>query len=641
MNRKMLGATGVGLALALFLSVNLLASTSLRSARLDLTEGKLYTLSDGTKSILKKVGAAGETITMRLFFSKKMAQSYPPLPDYGKRVEETLLEYARRSNGAVAVEVLDPEPFTDTEDQAVQDGLRGYPMRNGETLYFGLAASNSTGDKEVIPFLQPDREAFLEYDLTKLVHQLSSPDRTVVGVISSLPLEGAAMNPMEMQRQMPQPWFVMDQLRQLYETKTILPAAKEIPPEVDVLFVVHPKNLAPELEYAIDQFVLKGGKALVFVDPYCELDDSGENPADPMSRFQAKKDSNLERLMQAWGVNLVKESVVGDMESALTVQFNNRGRAESGPFLVWLGLTAERMNASEVVIDQLKTLQMRYAGALEPVDGATTNLVPLVESSLKSQLIPVSRVQFMADPASLLAEFLPTNKKYALAARVQGDAKSAFPEGKPAPAPTAEGEAPPAEPAGAEHLAASSAPINVVVVADCDMLADGTWVRIMDFGGQRLGSKTFDNGDLITNAIDFLGGSTDLISLRSRGTSARPFKMVDELEREAEQALRSEEQRLTREFDEGERRLNELLSKQDEKGGGLLLTPEAEAEIEKLRQAQLDTRKRLRGVRRDLRRDVESLGTKVKWLNIAAMPALVLVAAFGLSSTRSKKSKNA
>ncbi len=639
MNRKMLGATGVGLALALFLSINVLASTSLRSARVDLTESKLYTLSDGSKSILKKTGEIDEKIKLRLFFSKKLAQGFPPLPDYGKRVEEMLLEYARRSNGAIEVEVLDPEPFTETEDMAVQAGVRGVPARPGETLYFGLAASNSTGEREVIPFLQPDREAFLEYDLTKLVYQLSNAERTVVGVLSSLPIEGQAMNPMQM-RQMPQPWFVMDQLRQLYETKTILPGAKEIPPEVDVLLLVHPKDLGQELEYAIDQFVLKGGKALVFVDPYCELDESGEDPSNPMSRFQARKDSNLERLMTAWGVKMDKENLVGDLDSAISVQFQNKGRMETGPFVVWLGLTEERMNAGEVPIDQLRALQMRYAGALAAVDGATTKLVPLVESSANAQLVPVSRVQFMADPAALMAEFLSTNRKYALAARLEGPSKSAFPEGKPASAPTDEGETPPPSAPTGEHLAESKGPINVIVVADCDMLADNTWVRTMDFGGQRLGTKTADNGDLVTNAVDFLGGSTDLISLRSRGTSARPFKKVDELEREAEQALRAEEQRLTREFDEGERRLNELLSKQDDKGGGLLLTPEAEAEIDKLKQAQIETRKRLRGVRRDLRRDVESLGTKVKWLNIAAVPTLVLVAAF-LTTNRAKKSKSA
>jgi ABC-type uncharacterized transport system involved in gliding motility auxiliary subunit len=320
------------------------------------------------------------------------------------------------------------------------------------------------------------------------------------------------------------------------------------------------------------------------------------------------------------------------------VTFTSRGRQENGPFLVWLGLTKESMNSSEVLIDQLKALQMRYAGALEPVEGATTTLTPLVESSAKSGMIATSKVQFMADPASIMAEFLPTNRKHVLAARVSGPAKSAFPEGKPKPAPPAEGEPPPPEPqTPADHLSESKGPINVVVVADCDMLADESWVRVMNLGGLRMGNKTFDNGDLISNAVDFLGGSVELIGLRSRGTSARPFKVVDELEREAEQALRAEEQRLTQEFDAGERRLNELLSKQDGGAGGLLLTPEAEAEIEKLRQAQVETRKRLREVRRDLRRDVEQLGTRVKWLNIALMPALVLLAAFGLNAVRAKK----
>lgn len=621
MNRVMLSVGGLLIAIALFVALNIVAGFGLRGVRVDLTEHKLYTLSDASEKILANLD---EPITLRFFRSKSLADKY--LAGFSQRVEELLIEYKELSHGKLVLEVLDPEPFSDTEDRAVSAGIQGIPLPGGAALYFGVAGSNSLSDEQVMPFIDPSKEEFLEYDLTKLVSSLANPTKLVVGVLSTLPIEGAMPNPMMQQREMPQPWYIVDQIRQLnYETRTIQPNATEIPSEVNVLLVVHPKNLPDSLQYAIDQFVLRGGQALVFADPFCDADTAGVDPSNPMSQFQAQKGSGMPRLFDAWGLTLVPDKIAGDRKLAQQVRFNNRGREDVGPYVAWLGLGPDNVNKSEVVTSQLQQLRMATVGILEQKEGATTQFVPLLETTEDSMEIATSQIQFMADPSKLMADFFPSGKKLVVAARVTGPVKTAFEGGKPAAVePPPEGE-PPAE--NAAHLTESKGPINVIVVADADLLEDRYWVQVMNFGGMRLGQKTADNGDFVINTIDFLHGSTELVSLRARGSSSYPFLVVQEMQREAEQKFRAEEQRLNEELDKAERRITELQS-QKEGANAMLLSPEQVAELERLRDEKIKTRKRLREIKFESNKDIQWTGTKAKLFNVGLMPALVLVAAF-------------
>jgi len=642
MNRKLYGAGGLGIAAALLLSLNVLSNAGLRSLRLDLTEDGLYTLSEGSKAVLSGLDP-GEPISLRLYFSEKLSKDYPPLPDYAQRVRELLGEYAGRSGGAIRFEVHDPEPFSETEDEAVRYGLQGVPLPGGAgTLYFGLAGTNSVGDVETLPFFQPDKETLLEYDISRLVWRLAHPERPTVGVLSALPIEGAMPNPMMPMRELPQPWVFMDQVRQLYETRTLQPSLTEVPAEVDVLLVVHPKALPEAALYAIDQYVLKGGKLLAFVDPFCEADVPPQDPSNPMAAMMAPRSSTLGPLLGAWGVRLDDGQLAGDLENAMQVTYTGRtGRDESVSYVLWLALRRAGLDQAEVVTNGLSSLVFKSAGILEPVEGATTQFVPLVQTSPQSERIPTSQVQFQPDPAGLLTSFFAPDRpvverRFTLAARISGTARSAYPDGRPQAAP-AEGEQPAPQP---EHVAEASGPISVVLVADCDLLQDRSWAQAINFAGQRLISKMADNGDLVINALDFLGGSTDLISLRGRGSTTRPFSVVQDLQRQAEAAYRAEEQRLLDEQTRVEQRLNELLTKQGD-SGQLLITPEMEAEIGKLRDQQVETRTKLRAVRRDLNRDVESLGARLKVINVAVIPLLVGLSAVGLAAARARRARAA
>lgn len=640
MNRKFVSFGGVVIALALLLSVNILASTTMRSMRLDLTENKLYTLSDGAKRV---IAAVDEPITLRLYYSKSLAQDYPPLPSYFQRVEELLLEFANRSDGKIALEVIDPEPFSEEEDRAVQFGLSGIPVPGtGETLYFGLAGSNTIGDEEIIPFFQPDKEEFLEYDLAQLVHALSNPAKLVVGVMSPLPIEGAAANPF--MQNAPQPWFIMDQIRQFHDTQAVLPTATEIPEDIKVLLVVHPKDLSPATLYAIDQFVLRGGKLIGLMDPFCEADVPPQDPSNPMAAMMASRSSTFGPLLDAWGIEYAADKIVADRKNARSVTVpSERGTPEPVDYVAWIELTEDGFNEDEVVTSELSNVLLATAGWLGHKEDATTEFTPLLTTSEEVMKLEVTKIQFGPQPAQLLADFFPINESLTVAARLSGTCASAYPDGPPDGAAPADdgGEGDDAESAPPEgHLSESEGPITVVLFADADFLDDRWWVQLQNFGGTRLAFKRASNGDLVVNLIDYLQGSTDLISLRSRGGSSYPFTRVEDLQRQAEQAFRAEEQRLIEELQRAEQRLADLQSKREGEGAQLLSAEEL-AEIDRWREEQITTRKRLREVRRNLKKDIEGLGTRLKWLNIGLVPALVLLFALGMGAWRANRKKAA
>lgn len=602
-NRKIYPRLALVLLAAGFVAFSALNSLLFGRARVDLTEGKLYTISEGTREI---IAAIDEPIDVYLFYSDKATRELAPLRTYARRVREVLEEYAREADGRIRLKVIDPEPFSEAEDQAAEFGLQAVPLdAGGEKIYLGLAASNAVGERQVIPFFQPEREEFLEYELSKLLSSLNAAKKPVVGLVSGLQIAGG----FDMMSSQPTPpWMVVDQIRQGFELKTISPQAESIDPEVTTLMVVHPAGLGEGMLYAIDQFVLKGGKALVFVDPYCESARAGQNPM--LGETGGQTASTLGVLFGAWGVDYAMDKVVADPATALQINF--APDQPPVPHLAFLGLGPDNTNRADVVTAQLESINLGMAGALAAAKDASTRFEPLLQSSERAGLIDSIRVQVTRDPSALQKDFTPGGQRYTLAARISGPAKSAYPG---------------ARKEGAEHLAAADN-INVVVVADADMLADRFWVQVQDFFGQRIASAWADNAAFAQNAVENLSGSSALIEVRGRGRFSRPFERVQDIRLAAEARYQSSADELQRRLDETERRLEELQQSREE-GGQLVLSPEQEQALLDFRDEKLRIRKELRDVRHQMDREIERLGSALKVLNIVAAPLLLTLALFG------------
>ncbi len=599
-------------------------------ARLDLTQQHLYTLSEGTRSVLRGLQ---DPVTLRLFYSRRLGAAVPAYGSYAERVRAMLDEYVALSGGKVRLEVFDPEPFSETEDRALAFGLQGVPVdQSGEQIYFGLAGVNLLDDERTIPFFQSDRERFLEFDLTRLVYELSNPRRPVVGVMSTLPLNGDPRM-MMMMRNSPQaqPYAVMQTLRQFLTVQDVPLDAQRIPDAVQVLMVVHPQNLSDATQYAIDQFVMRGGKLIVFVDPHSEGQAMRPGPGGQPPTDTA---SSLDRLLNAWGVETPHDKVVLDLRGAWRVRANPTDRVQAVDFVAWFNMQGDSISDSEVATAQLNQVTVASAGEIRRREGSTVELIPLLRSSDRAMLGAVSLVRENPDPTRILAAFRPDGERHVIAARLRGEFASAFPEGAPA---LPEGAQRPADfPA---HRARTEGPANIVVVADADILEDRFWVRVQDFFGQQVATPFSDNGALVANLADTLSGGDALISLRSRGESLRPFTVVDDIRRDADARFRATERELQERLQQTERRLRELRQGQGgERGqGSAVITPEQRAEIDAARAQILQTRQQLRAVQLDLRRDIERTETWLKVLNIAAVPLLLALFAIGLGVARSRR----
>ncbi len=622
MNAKLLTGSGLIVAVVLFFAVNVLSHVLFRSARFDLTEERLYTLSEGSRNILQSLE---EPVTLRLYLSKKLATELPGIHGYTNRVLELLQEYEQVAGGNLRLHVIDPEPFSEEEDRAVGYGLRGVPLDAGNVqFYFGLVGTNATDEQELIPFFQQSREEFLEYDLTKLVYRLANPKQKVVGLLSALPLDGGPSAPFLQARSAP--WMIMDSIRELMDVRLLDKAVTDVPDDVDVLMVVHPKQLGDPTLYAIDQFVLRGGRAVVFVDPHSEADRVPPNPQNPMGMQQGPRDSDLGRVFEAWGIELVKGKVVGDLPLAKKVNFQKQSRMVVADYPVWIDLTPGQLNAEDVVTAKLSNLAMASAGILRKKEGSPTEFTPLVETDEQAMQIDSTRLQFMPDVEGILRDYRPEGEPLVLAARLTGAVNTAFPDGRPTPA---ESEAP-ENPEGdtdstrPQHLTESVDPINVIVVADTDMLEDRFWVQVQNFLGQRIGIPIAANNDFVTNALDNLTGSHDLISVRNRGSFSRPFTLVRAIQQEAEARFRQKEQVLQQRLKETERKIQELQNRKEDQTT-VILSPEQEAALEGFRQELVATRKELRNVQHELQKNIESLESIVKFLNIGLMPLVIAV----------------
>ncbi|GJM08495.1 MAG: hypothetical protein DHS20C11_07710 [Lysobacteraceae bacterium] len=619
MNNKTLRNLTTGslvLLAALFVALVMLSNSLLRGARLDLTENKLYSLSEGTRSMVQSID---EPINLYLFYSERGSRDIPSLRNYATRVEEFIDEIVQAADGNINFEVIEPLAFSEEEDLASSYGLQALPVGPaGESVYLGLAGTNTLDDVEVIPFFQPDKEPFLEYDLAKLIHTLANPQKPVVGLLSSLPMT-RGFDPQT--RQMREPWVAVSQLEQMFEVRTVAPGVAEIDDDIDLLIVAHPKSFSEQTVYAIDQFIMAGGNAIVLVDPHADMDIPPQDPNNPSAAMFASRSSDLPKLLQAWGLNFNAEEFVADYGYAIQVS-PGAGRAPVRHLGI-LGLNGDAINDQDVITAELDTINVSATGYLSvtPVDGV--NVETLLSSSDQAAPMATERLTFMQDPNALMDGFEPTGASYVLAARLTGALPSAF-------------EGPIGEDSEAATHIAKAESANVIVIADTDILSDRLWVRQQNFFGQNLVSAWANNGDLAINAVDNLTGSSDLISIRGRATSQRPFTTVQALQRDAESRFRETEQRLQSELDETERNLTQLQQSRDD-DNLLILSDEQRAELERFRQKKLDIRKELRQVQRSLDADIERLGTTLKVINIALVPALLIVGVLVVARLRRRQ----
>lgn len=607
MNRRSATIGTLVVLAVIVLAVLLISSALLRGARLDLTENRLYTLSEGTRQIVANLD---EPITLYYFFSDRVSADLAQgqqLRTYATRVRELLQELAGRAGGKIQLRVVDPLPFSEEEDRATAFGITPVPVGvAGENLYFGLAGSNSTDGTAVIPFFQMDKEAFLEYDVAKLIHELGQDSLPVVGLYTSLPMSGHFDPSM---RALPQPWVVLEQLEQFVDLRHLEASdLRRIDEDMRVLVVVHPKDLDEDALYGLDQFVLRGGRLIAFVDPHAEADEAGADPDNPMAAMMADRSSDLGTLFQGWGIGYDRSQVVLDGRHAaqITVQPGQPPVRHLGI----LSLGEEALNDAEAITGALGSINLSAAGAISLADGSGLTLVPLLQSSGEAMLTPAEQLKFLHDPATLFNGFAPDGERHVLAGRLHGTFSSAFP-GRDGEGHLAEGEG------------------NIVIVADTDVLTDRLWVQVQNFLGQRLMNAFANNGDFFINAVDTMAGSSALIGIRGRATSARPFTTVQDIQRQAENTYRQTENQLQEELRETEQRLNELQASQGE-GGALILSAEQRQELERFRARQLEIRGELRQVRRQLDADIDGLGSWLKFLNVWLLPVLLTLAVAGV-----------
>lgn len=609
MSRHWLSVSSLVVVVILFFAVNIFSNAALTRWRADLTENRLYTLSEGSQNIL---AGLDEPITLRLFLSSGLRSSAPAVASYAQRVEELIREYQRHAGDDIQLEIIDPEPFSEEEDRAQRHGLRSIPMNDGsDPLYFGLVGSNTVDDVEVIPFFSPQREKLLEYDLTRLIHRLDQPEPPVVGLVSSLPLKA----PPRMGAAGRGSWLIVDQIEKLFTVESIDPGQGRIPDDVDVLMVVHPADLDDRMLYAIDQFVLAGGRALVFVDPYMESRASGRRPA--------AGESDLRPLFEQWGLELVAGRVAADMRFAERVRYQQDQRQVVGEFPVWLNIEPGYLNADDVVTANLGNVFLATPGVLRRRADAKSEFTPLIQSSGQAASLEAAVISEATTPAAVIEAYEAGSERLTLAARVSGTAATAFPDGPPAPgagdSPSEDGDAPP--------RIESAEDINVIVVADVDLLHEQFWARQQNLLGSRVLVPTASNADLVANALENLTGSNDLISVRSRGGFSRPFTTIAEIRRSAELKYRSKEQQLLDRLEQTERALLELEQGRRGEDGQLMLTAEQQEEIEKFRREKVRIRKELREVQHQLRQDIERLEGWLKFINIGLVPLLITVGA--------------
>jgi ABC-type uncharacterized transport system involved in gliding motility auxiliary subunit len=605
--------------------VNFLASAL--PLRLDLTAESIYSLSPGTRAMLGKVG---EPVTLELYFSKDANGLPIAYKNYAARVQEMLRQYVRASRGKLTLNVINPRPDTPEEEKATAAGLAPQVSKQGgEPFFFGLVVIQADQLK-TIPAFTPQREQFLEYDLSKLVYSVQQFDKRKLGLLTSLPLQGSSPQDMQMMmmmmRQRPQPGqYVVEEWSQSFQIIKVEPAATELPAGLDALAVIHPENVSPRLQFAIDQFLLAGKPVFLAIDPVSQYFKQQGGQQAMMGGPQPMVASDLPALLSAYGVAYDPQKVVGDLENATQVQTGGGGIAR---FPIWLSLGKGNFNAKALPTAQLNSAVFIEAGSLAPKAGSGLTFTPLIETSAQAGDMPAAMLQF-AQPDDVAKQIVPSGKK-TIAALVTGKFKTAFPDGAPKndpPADPAKKDDKPEPVKSADALKESKTTSTFFVIADTDWLFDDYSVRKFNFFGQTAAEPFNDNLALAANTLEFLGGSPDLISIRGKGTSLRPFTVVRRMEVEAQKKYQEKLTELDARLAEVQKRLGEIQGPKTD-GNRLVATPEMTKAIEDFQKQQAALRGERREIRRALREDIDALENRLLVFNLLAGP--LLIGAFGM-----------
>lgn len=592
---------GIILIVVIFVAVNLAANIGLRHARLDLTENRAFTLDSGSLSILRNLE---EPLTLKFYYSQRLAANIPALRFYGQRVRDILEEIVTHAEGKIKLDVIDPPAFSDIEEQAVAQGLVAQPINTGELLYFGLAGFNLVDQIEIIPWFGVARAQYLEYDLMRLIYNLNTPIKPALGVISNLPLDTGTGGLMAALQGQSQPFLIYSELTDRFDVRFLNMQDSKIPAEIRVLLIAHPRPLSPQMLYAIDQFVMRGGRVIGFIDPYSEVSLTAGANGSPLPGHTAQ--SSLAPLMETWGVDMDGTKIIADRLRAQRVATGHDARRQLADYILWMALKSGDMNSEDIITANIDQLNIGTAGALTHRADATSRFTPLVSSSADAALYPRDYVISAPTPDALLARFTPEGQ-YVIAARIEGTVRSAFLDGAP---PLEDGEQ-----SARPHIAATDS-AHIVLFADSDFFDDRFWVNEEAYLGQRFGVPIADNAKFLLNAVENLIGARELISLRGRERAARPFTRLETLRRAAEMRYRERAQKLRDDVAAAQDALDAL-----EREGNA----QARVAAANYRRELLAARRALRDVEAELRRDIEYLTTQIRWFNILAAPLLVLI----------------
>ena len=604
----------------LFLFFNIIIFKSLVNKKIDLTTDKLYTVSENTKGIIKNLS---EPINIKLFFSNSLSKELSQVRDYEKRVRELLLSYKKISNKNITVEIIDPRPFTDQEDLANVYGIQGLQLNEeGERFYFGAVFSNSVDDTAVIPFFELDREQFLEYDLTKTIYNLANTTKPNIGLISGLPLVGRVNNS-QGNAQYERPFFIYQTLSEFFNVVDLSLEVSEIPENIDQLLIVHPKSLSDITLYAIDQFVMTGKGVTIFTDPFSEFDSN-------LSKPESEKDfsnSNLSRLFKSWGFDMKPGMVIGDIVNGRKVSLGPSNDQKIVTYVLWLAIQQNLLSNTDIITSNLDYIFLKSAGSIENLNTNSSLIIePLISTSKESMLIERYKMQFRADPEQLLKDFESQDKSYIIGARIKGELDSAF---------TME-DIKKIELDTKQHIN-NIKDANIILFADTDLLSDNTWISEQDMFGRNSITPIADNGRMVVNSIESMSGGRNLIGLRGRGSSNRPFLVIEDLQKNAELSFREKQISLQNELQGTEDKLKEIQSNQLNSSENK--TSEQNKAIEEFQSKILSIRKQLRDVQRQLNADIERLENNIKVLNIWTMPLIVIILYFFIKVFTEKRRK--
>lgn len=603
LKRTIFSSTGALLALVIIILANFLVSNA--AFRWDVTQDNLYSFSQGTEKIISDLK---EDVVIKVFFSKSVSDIPPNIKTFAQRVQDFLSEYEQKSNGRITIETYDPKLDSEEEEWAETYGMKSITLPTGERVYLGLVAM-AADQEELIPFIDPTREASLEYDITRAISRVQNPDKLTIGIISGIPVFGSPQMGMMPGQQQMEPWFFTQELKKTYDVKEIPPTAAAIDQDTDLLILFHPKNLSDALMYAVDQFVLSGGNVILYADPMSLMDDP---------RMGAMG-SSAEPLMKAWGVSLVKGKAVADYGYATRLR-NRENQIENNP--LWLSIPKQAFSKEDIATAGLDSMLMPVAGALKNDPDSPHTFIPLIRSTDNAAL--VDAFSHRMDVSALRKNFKPSGEVYTLAAKITGSFASAYPDGKPAASDTVKEKdlKEDKEKDKIPHLKEAKEPATIIIVADSDLLYDGYYLSRQNFLGFAISNVFNDNLNLLLNTSEMLTGNNALIEIRSRGVFERPFIKVRELEAKAQAKWLDQEQSLVKKAEEANEKLR-LLEQQKDSSQKAILSPEQEKEIDRFQEEKRKINKELKIVRRNLRSEIESLGTTLKFLNIFLMPIII------------------